>query len=114
MSQPSWPILPSSEKPGASSRSSTGSSTLPRTLAGSADAIPIIAFCHLGWDWVWQRPQQYLSRFAKNHSVLFVETYRSDVAETRIETRVAEGHANVTVLQMHLPSARWDNGKFID
>src|SRR4051812_38702617 len=112
MSQPSWPLLPSSEKRSTRGRSSADSGPSPR--ANSADAIPIIAFSHLGWDWVWQRPQQYLSRFAKNHSVLFVETYRSDVAATRIETRVADGQPNVTVLQMHLPSARWDDGKFID
>ena len=78
------------------------------------EAIPIIAFCHLGWDWVWQRPQQFLSRFAKRHRVLFVETYRADVDKTRIELRTPEGHPNVTVMQTHLPAARWEDGAFID
>lgn len=33
----------------------------------------IVVFSHLRWGFVWQRPQQYLSRFAKLHPVLFVE-----------------------------------------
>jgi UDP-galactopyranose mutase len=34
---------------------------------------PIVAFSHLRWDFVFQRPQQLLSRFAAHRSVLFVE-----------------------------------------
>lgn len=34
---------------------------------------PIIVHSHLRWDWVWQRPQQFLSRLAERHPVLFVE-----------------------------------------
>ena len=80
-----------------------------------ADArFPTIAFSHLGWDWVWQRPQQYLSRFAGRHPVLFVETYCSDVEATRIELKSPAGHPNVTVLQTHLPRARWSDGAWID
>ncbi|MCD6051842.1 MAG: glycosyl transferase group 1, partial [Verrucomicrobia bacterium] len=30
-------------------------------------------FSHLRWSFVWQRPQQFLSRFAAKHPVLFVE-----------------------------------------
>ena len=76
--------------------------------------MPIICFSHLGWDWVWQRPQQYLSRFAKRHSVLFVELYCSDVAKSRIELKTPEAYPNITVLQMHLPASRWQEPDFID
>src|ERR1043165_8137611 len=34
---------------------------------------PIIVHCHLRWEGVWQRPQQFLSRISKRHKVLFVE-----------------------------------------
>lgn len=78
------------------------------------EAFPIIALCHLSWDWVWQRPQQFLSRLARRHPVLFVETYCSDTRTTRIELKNPENHPNVTVLQMHLPAARWQDGGFID
>jgi glycosyltransferase involved in cell wall biosynthesis len=65
---------------------------------------------------VWQRPQQFLSRLARQHPVLFVETYCSDTPRTRVDLRPAdaEKHPNVTVLQMHLPAARWHEGLFID
>ena len=79
-----------------------------------ASAAPIICICHLSWDWVWQRPQQYLSRFAKRHPVLFVETYCADTEKTYTKSYVADGHPNVTVLQVHLPRGRWQDGAFID
>ena len=51
----------------------------------SADA-PIIVHSHLRWDFVWQRPQQLLSRFAKRSHVLFVEEpiYLDDVGEAHL------------------------------
>ena len=109
MSQLSWPLLPSSIR-----RPDAASAGPAKLTSKHDDPIPIIALCHLGWDWVWQRPQQFLSRFAKQHRVLFVETYRSEVDKTRIDLRTPEGHPNVVVAQMHLPSARWDDGRFID
>ena len=33
----------------------------------------IVVFSHLRWGFVWQRPQQFLSRFARKHRILFVE-----------------------------------------
>jgi beta-glucosidase/6-phospho-beta-glucosidase/beta-galactosidase/glycosyltransferase involved in cell wall biosynthesis len=37
------------------------------------DRYGIVVFSHLRWGFVWQRPQQFLSRFAKKHKVLFFE-----------------------------------------
>jgi glycosyltransferase involved in cell wall biosynthesis len=82
--------------------------------ASAPDDFPIIAFCHLSWHWVWQRPQQFLSRLARRHPVLFVETYCSEVPATRLDIRAAEGHPNVTILQVHLPASRWSDGAWID
>src|SRR5947208_2385876 len=46
---------------------------------GSGDlSWPIIVHCHLAWDWVWQRPQQFISRLSRRHKVLFVETLAPD------------------------------------
>lgn len=36
-------------------------------------ARPIVCFSHLRWDFVWQRPQQLMSRFARSRRVYFVE-----------------------------------------
>src|SRR4051812_36572924 len=90
--------------------------TLSRGQTRTAPAMPppIIAFCHLSWDGVWQRPQQFLSRFARTRPVLFVETYCSDVTASSTRVRNPAGHSNVTVLEMHLPSSRWHDGNFID
>lgn len=38
-----------------------------------AESFPLIVHSHLRWDFVWQRPQQLLSRFAAKSPVLFVE-----------------------------------------
>lgn len=92
------------------------------TTARSADApdlplaetAPIIAFCHLPWDGVWQRPQQLLSRLAAHHPVLFVECYCADVEQATLRSHTAPNHPNITVLQMLLPAARWADGEFID
>jgi glycosyltransferase involved in cell wall biosynthesis len=87
-----------------------------RSWSDEADsrAKPIIALCHLSWDWVWQRPQQFLSRLAKTHPVLFVETYCSDVSQTSVRLRSVDAHPNVTICQMHLPASRWNDGRYID
>lgn len=63
---------------------------------------------------MWQRPQQFLSRFAKTHPVLFVETYCSDIEQTTVQLRPVEAHPNVTICQMYLPASRWSDGRFID
>jgi glycosyltransferase involved in cell wall biosynthesis len=36
-------------------------------------SFPLIVHSHLRWDFVWQRPQQILSRLARHHPVLFIE-----------------------------------------
>lgn len=75
---------------------------------------PIICLCHLSWNWVWQRPQQFLSRFAKKHPVLFVETYCSNVPTSTVQLRMAENHPNVTIAEIHIPQSRWHDGDFVD
>lgn len=70
----------------------------------STDRYGIVVFCHLRWGFVWQRPQQFLSRFARKHKILFVEEPMFDLPEGK-EGRV-ELHRvmpNVTVACPHLP-----------
>src|SRR4051812_45095800 len=33
----------------------------------------VVCFSHLRWDFVYQRPQHIMSRFAKTHRVFFIE-----------------------------------------
>jgi UDP-galactopyranose mutase len=58
---------------------------------------PLVCFSHLRWDFVWQRPQQLFSRFAKNRSVYFVEQplFHGEAGkppdEATMETRESDG-----------------------
>ena len=64
---------------------------------------PIIVQSHLRWDFVWQRPQQLLSRFAKNSPVLFIEEpiYLDDVQSPRLDLSVPQ--KNIFRAVPHLP-----------
>lgn len=35
--------------------------------------LPLLCFSHLRWDFVWQRPQHLMSRFARDREVYFIE-----------------------------------------
>ena len=80
------------------------------------DDYPIIVHSHLNWDWVWQRPQQFMSRFSKDHQVLFVESpVPSDTVNATEKTlREISGYPNVLVLQMKVPAKRWQDGDWVD
>jgi glycosyltransferase involved in cell wall biosynthesis len=49
--------------------------------------MPIVVQSHLRWDFVWQRPQQLLSRFSERHRVLFIEEplFPDDVSMPRLD-----------------------------
>jgi glycosyltransferase involved in cell wall biosynthesis len=63
-------------------------------------------FSHLRWSFVWQRPQQFLSRFAEKHPVLFVEEPDFRLADGEEPILIID-HAmpGVTVAQVHLPAS---------
>lgn len=77
---------------------------------------PIIVHSHLGWDWVWQRPQQFLSRLSSRHPVLFVEGPLPDpnLDKARLEIREVAEYPAITVLRMAMPGARWFDGAWVD
>jgi len=65
----------------------------------SADRYGVVCFSHLRWNFVFQRPQHLLSRFAKKHEVLFIEeplfhdgAPEFVVTETKEGVRVAVPH----------------------
>lgn len=70
--------------------------------AGSPPGKPIIiVLSHLRWDFVFQRPQQLLTRAARDFSVYFIEEpiYEGDVATQRNFMR----EPGVRVIQPILP-----------
>ena len=58
-----------------------------------------VAFSHLRWDFVYQRPQHLLSRIARRHPVFYVEEPVHDDGEPWLERRVDE--SGVIVLRPH-------------
>jgi len=82
----------------------------------AVDGYPIIAHCHLCWDWVWQRPQQFLSRLSRNHPVLFVETRAPDphLVTPLARWERVESFPNLTLLRLQFPCARWEDGAYVD
>jgi glycosyltransferase involved in cell wall biosynthesis len=81
----------------------------------SAD-YPIIVHSHLCWDWVWQRPQQFLSRISARHKILFVETIGPDPQLSSPMARFwnPPGSPNVTILRLQFPCWRWPDGDYVD
>jgi len=64
----------------------------------------LVCFAHLHWDFVWQRPQHLLSRFAQHGRVFYVEDaffHADDLIEPHME--VKERQNGVKVLVVHLP-----------
>jgi hypothetical protein len=77
---------------------------------------PIVVHCHLCWDWVWQRPQQFISRLSQRHKILFVETVAPapDLAWPMARYRNAQNFPNVTILTLQFPAWRWNDGDYVD
>lgn len=77
---------------------------------------PIIVHSHLLWDWVWQRPQQFISRLSRKRKVLFVELSGPDasLAAPTAKFRTLDDFPNITVLQMQFPAWRWSEGRYVD
>ncbi|MFL6201006.1 MAG: glycosyltransferase family 1 protein [Thermoanaerobaculia bacterium] len=74
-----------------------------RGLAASdSEARPdLVCLSHLRWDFVWQRPQHLMSRFARDRRVFFVEEPIREDTEPRLE--VSEKQGGVKVAVPHLP-----------
>ena len=78
----------------------------PTTLADLTAAPPggedLICFCHLRWNFVFQRPQHLLTRFARHRRVFFIEEPVFDSDVPRIDT--TRDDSGVFVVVPHLPA----------
>ncbi|RYU84443.1 glycosyltransferase family 1 protein [Hymenobacter persicinus] len=66
----------------------------------------LVCFAHLHWDFVWQRPQHLLSRFAQHGRVFYVEEpflHHDQTEESFAHFEVKERQNGVKVLVAHLP-----------
>lgn len=73
--------------------------------APDSDRPTLLCFSHLRWDFVFQRPQQLMTRFADRMTVIYweepVDIPRGETAHLKV--RSADGFANVRVVVPHLP-----------
>jgi UDP-galactopyranose mutase len=74
----------------------------------SSDDGLIICFSHLRWDFVFQRPQHLMSRFAKTRQVIFWEEPGSSDGEASLRTRIC-ADTGVVVATPSLPAGLSDD-----
>jgi UDP-galactopyranose mutase len=74
--------------------------------APDSDKPTLLCFSHLRWDFVFQRPQHLMSRFADEMTVVFweepIEIGEKDTAMLRV--RAAEDHPSVRIVVPHIPA----------
>lgn len=80
-----------------------------QTTTGTTADYDLICFSHLRWDFVYQRPQHLMSRFAKVRRVFFVEEPIFSGAATYLETSPREDNLFVVIPQISLADARAQN-----
>ncbi|MCR5888621.1 glycosyltransferase family 1 protein [Hymenobacter sp. J193] len=100
------PSTTSAEAPArASIPTPAHSQTALHSATSTHTSLPdLVCFAHLHWDFVWQRPQHLLSRFAQQGRVFYVEEaffHNDDLIEPHIE--VKERQNGVKVIVAHLP-----------
>jgi glycosyltransferase involved in cell wall biosynthesis len=80
------------------------------------DRYPLVVHSHLDWDWVWQRPQQFLSRLSKRHRVLFIEAPIPSPGLERSKKTLREirDYPNIILLQIRVPETRWIDMDWVD
>jgi UDP-galactopyranose mutase len=72
------------------------------SMAEGATGHPdMICLSHLRWDFVYQRPQHLLSRFAKKQRLFFIEEPIFDDGPTRLDVSLRD--CGVTVVVPRLP-----------
>ena len=81
--------------------------------APERDRSTLFCFSHLRWDFVFQRPQHLMSRFARQMTVVYweepIEIDASDPAFLKV--RQAERFPNVRIATPHLPAGIDDSGR---
>lgn len=62
--------------------------------------MDIICFCHIRWDFVYQRPQHLLNRFAIYNRVFVIEEPFFDQEENKVEIKKSDDASNLWVVKL--------------
>lgn len=82
-------------------------SALPNNAGPTtAYSLPdVVCFAHLHWDFVWQRPQHLMSRFARQGRVFYVEdAFYHDNDQVQPHLEIKERPHGLKVVVAHLPN----------
>src|SRR5690348_12062121 len=74
--------------------------TSPLRFEQGADGVDLICFSHLRWDFVFQRPQHLMTRFARDRRVFFIEEPMWYDGPTRLDIQHKENGPYVCVPQI--------------
>src|SRR3954469_9921814 len=81
--------------------------------APEPEAASLICFSHLRWNFVFQRPQHLMCRFAREMNVIYweepVDIGRRETAF--LQVREAQDTANVRIVVPHLPEGMPDDAR---
>lgn len=70
-------------------------------------SFDLVVASHLRWSFVWQRPQQLLSRLAQNHRILFIEEpVYADASRGALSPQLAVALPNLMVLTPQVEQER--------
>jgi UDP-galactopyranose mutase len=66
----------------------------------------LVCISHLRWDFVWQRPQHLLTRFAQDYTVYFVEEpiTTNEIETPTLEVFPAQNAPEVTIIRLKQPA----------
>ncbi len=95
----------SATPPAATERTAAATASMSSFALGDAAGQPtdLVCFAHLHWDFVWQRPQHLLSRFAQVGRVFYVEEPFVHPNGIAPHIEVKERQNGVLVVVPHLP-----------
>lgn len=76
------------------------------TMNGTTTPV-IVCLAHLGWDFVWQRPQQILSRLTSHYPVLYInEPFHLPPGTTEPQMVQVAAEGGVSAWQLGMPDER--------
>lgn len=87
-----------------------------RASLSAPDDYTLLVHSHLCWNWVWQRPQQFISRLSQKRKAIFIETIAPDpeLFTPVLRHRKPDDYPNITILTLQFPARQWHDGEYID
>ncbi|MBF0694224.1 MAG: glycosyltransferase [Flavobacterium sp.] len=79
-------------------------SATPTNVSDNSETYDMVVFCHLRWEFVYQRPQHIISRMAKSQKILFIEEPIPHSESEKNTANFIEVSENIHVLQPKVDS----------